>query len=152
MARPRNSVSNIELSTVGSQVQVYGARTAYSNQSVGERLSSLGLTMTDLTNVVGQSNSLPGGGQSDRQKNRTYLLVSERPVVDSPAIRKETLIAARPNGQSVYIKDVATNRKTVEDEWISRIFGRATMVRAPAEVVLAVSRLGGENAVEGAQR
>ena len=70
-----------------SQVQVYGARSAIRIKVQVNQLSSLGLTMTDVTNAVGQSTAYLGAGQLDG-KNRTYLAFSRRPVVESSAVRK----------------------------------------------------------------
>ena len=60
-----------------SQVQVYGARSAIRIKVRVNQLSSLGLTMTDVTNAVGQSTAYLGAGQLDG-KNRTYLLFPNR--------------------------------------------------------------------------
>jgi hydrophobic/amphiphilic exporter-1 (mainly G- bacteria), HAE1 family len=132
-----------------SQVQVYGARSAIRIKVQVNKLSSLGLTMTDVTNAVGQSTAYLGAGQMDG-KNRTYLLFPNGQL-SSPQ-EYENVIIARPNGQPVYLKDVATVVKTVEDERISRNFWARDYGEAPAEVVLAVSRQAGANAVEVAQK
>src|SRR6516164_6012710 len=128
-----------------SQVQVYGARTAIRIKVQVNKLSSLGLTMTDVTNAVGQSTAYLGAGQLDG-KNRTYLLFPNGQL--STPQQYENVIIARPNGQPVYLKDVATVLKTVEDERISRNFWARDYGEAPAEVVLAVSRQAGANAVD----
>jgi hydrophobic/amphiphilic exporter-1 (mainly G- bacteria), HAE1 family len=132
-----------------SQVQVYGARTAIRIKVQVNKLSSLGLTMTDLTNAVGQSTAYLGAGQFDG-KSRTYLLFPNGQLSTPP--QYENVIVARPNGQPVYLKDVATVLKTVEDERISRNFWSRDYGEAPAEVVLAVSRQAGANAVEVAHK
>ena len=132
-----------------SQVQVYGARSAIRIKVRVNQLSSLGLTMTDVTSAVGQSTAYLGAGQFDG-KNRTYLLFPNGQL-SSPQ-QYENVIIARPNGQPVYLKDVATVVKTVEDERISRNFWARDYGEAPAEVVLAVSRQAGANAVEVAQK
>jgi HAE1 family hydrophobic/amphiphilic exporter-1 len=132
-----------------SQVQVYGARSAIRIKVQVNQLSSLGLTMTDVTNAVGQSTAYLGAGQLDG-KNRTYLLFPDGQL-SSPQ-QYENVIIARPNGQPVYLKDVATVVKTVEDERINRNFWARDYGEAPAEVVLAVSRQAGANAVAVAQK
>jgi len=132
-----------------SQVQVYGARTAIRIKVDVNKLSSLGLTMTDVTNAVGQSTAYLGAGQLDG-KDRTYLLYPNGQL-SSPS-QYDNVIISHPNGQPVYLKDVATAVKTVEDERISRNFWSREYGEAPAEVVLAVSRQAGANAVEVAQR
>ena len=132
-----------------SQVQVYGARSAIRIKVQVNQLSSLGLTMTDVTNAVGQSTAYLGAGQLDG-KNRTYLLFPNGQL-SSPR-QYENVIIARPNGQPVYLKDVATVVRTVEDERINRNFWARDYGEAPAEVVLAVSRQAGANAVEVAQK
>ena len=132
-----------------SQVQVYGARTAIRIKVQVNKLSSLGLTMTDVTNAVGQSTSYLGAGQLDGE-HRTYLLFPNGQR--STPQQYDNVIIARPNGQPVYLKDVARVVKTVEDERISRNFWSREYGEAPAEVVLAVSRQAGANAVEVAQK
>ena len=132
-----------------SQVQVYGARSAIRVKVQVNKLSSLGLTMTDVTNAVAQSTAYLGAGQFDG-KNRTYLLFPKGQL--SNPQEYENVIVARPNGQPIYLKDVAKVAKTVEDERISRNFWSREYGEAPAEVVLAVSRQAGANAVEVAQR
>ena len=132
-----------------SQVQVYGARSAIRIKVQVNKLSSLGLTMTDVTNAVSQSTAYLGAGQLDG-KTRTYLLFPNGQL-SSPQ-EYENVIIARPNGQPVYLKDVATVVKTVEDERISRNFWARDYGEAPAEVVLAVSRQAGANAVVVAQK
>jgi hydrophobic/amphiphilic exporter-1 (mainly G- bacteria), HAE1 family len=132
-----------------SQVNVYGARSAIRIKVDVNKLSSLGLTMTDVTNAVGQSTAYQGAGQFDG-KYRTYLL---RPNGQrTTAGQYENVIIARPNGQPVYLKDVANVVQSVEDERINRNFWSREYGEAGAEVVLAVSRQAGANAVEVAQR
>jgi hydrophobic/amphiphilic exporter-1 (mainly G- bacteria), HAE1 family len=132
-----------------SQVQVYGARTAIRVKVQVNKLSSLGLTMTDVTNAVAQSTAYLGAGQFDG-KDRTYLLFPNGQR--STPQQYENVIIAQPNGQPVYLKDVAKVVKTVEDERISRNFWARNYGEAPAEVVLAISRQAGANAVEVAKR
>ncbi|MFY9989131.1 MAG: efflux RND transporter permease subunit [Chthoniobacterales bacterium] len=132
-----------------SQVQVYGARTAIRIKVQVNKLSSLGLTMTDVTNAVNQSTAYLGAGQFDG-KDRTYLLYANGQLTTPQ--QYENVIIARPNGQPVYLKDVAKVVKTVEDERISRNFWARDYGEAPAEVVLAIYRQAGANAVEVAQK
>ena len=132
-----------------SQVQVYGARSAIRVKVQVNQLSSLGLTMTDVTNAVGQSTAYLGAGQLDG-KNRTYLLFPQGQL-SSPE-QYENVVIARPNGHPIYLKDVAIVLKSVEDERISRNFWARDYGEAPTEVVLAVSRQAGANAVEVAQK
>ena len=92
---------------------------------------------TDVTNAVGQSSAYQGAGQFDGQY-RTYLLRPNGQL--STPQQYENVIIARPNGQPVYLKDVATVVQSVEDERISRNFWSRAYGEAPTEVVLAVSR------------
>jgi HAE1 family hydrophobic/amphiphilic exporter-1 len=132
-----------------SQVQVYGARTAIRVKVQVNKLSSLGLTMTDVTNAVFQSTAYLGAGQFDG-KDRTYLLFPNGQRTTPQ--QYENVIIAHPNGQPVYLRDVAKVVKTVEDERINRNFWARNYGEAPAEVVLAISRQAGANAVEVANR
>jgi len=132
-----------------SQVSVYGARRAIRIKVDVNKLSSLGMTMTDVTNAVGQSTAYLGSGQLDGA-NRTYLL-----FVDGQRATPreyENVIIARPNGHPVYLKDVAKVVQSLEDERINRDFWARDYGEASAEVVLAVNRQAGANAVEVAQR
>jgi HAE1 family hydrophobic/amphiphilic exporter-1 len=132
-----------------SQVNVYGARSAIRIKVDVNKLSSLGLTMTDVSNAVGQSTAYQGAGQLDG-KYRTYLL---RPNGQRTTPGEyQNVIIAHPNGQPVYLKDVANVVQSVEDERINRNFWSREYGEAGAEVVLAVSRQAGANAVEVAQR
>src|SRR6201987_5541767 len=132
-----------------SQVQVYGARTAIRVKVQVNKLSSLGLTMTDVTNAVFQSTAYLGAGQFDG-KDRTYLLFPNGQRTTPQ--QYENVIIAQPNGQPVYLKDVAKVVKTVEDERINRNFWARNYGEAPGEIVLAISRQAGANAVEVANR
>ncbi len=132
-----------------SQVNVYGARSAIRIKVDVNKLSSLGLTMTDVTNAVGQSTSYKGAGQFDG-KDRTYLLYPHGQL--STPGQYENVIIARPNGQPIYLKDVARVVQSVEDERINRVFWSREYGEAPVEVVLAVSRQAGANAVEVARQ
>jgi HAE1 family hydrophobic/amphiphilic exporter-1 len=132
-----------------SQVSVYGARKAIRIKVDVNKVSSLGLTLTDVTNAVGTSTAYQGAGQVDGPF-RTYLLFPNGQL--STAEQYSDVIIARPNGQPVYLKDVANVVQSVEDERISRNFWSREYGEAPTEVVLAVSRQAGANAVEVAQR
>jgi hydrophobic/amphiphilic exporter-1 (mainly G- bacteria), HAE1 family len=132
-----------------SQVTVYGARRAIRIKVDVNKLSSLHMTMTDVTNAVGQSTAYLGAGQLDGA-SRTYLLFAEGQRA-TPS-EYENVIIGQPNGQPVYLKDVARVVQSVEDERINRNFWARDYGEAPAEVVLAVNRQAGANAVEVAQR
>ncbi len=132
-----------------SQVNVYGARSAIRIKVDVNKLSSLGLTMTDVTNAVGQSTSYKGAGQFDG-KDRTYLLYPHGQL--STPDQYNNVIIAQPSGQPVYLKDVARVVQSVEDERINRNFWAREYGEAPVEVVLAVSRQAGANAVEVARQ
>ncbi|MBV8586085.1 MAG: efflux RND transporter permease subunit, partial [Verrucomicrobia bacterium] len=114
-----------------------------------DKLSSLGLTMSDVTSAVGRSTAYTGAGQLDG-RNRTYLLFPKGQL--STPSQYDNVIIAQPNGNPVYLKDVARVVSSVEDERISRNFWARQYGEASAEVVLAVSRQAGANAVEVANR
>ncbi|MBV9999204.1 MAG: efflux RND transporter permease subunit [Verrucomicrobia bacterium] len=132
-----------------SQVNVYGAKRAIRIKVDVNKLSSLNLTMTDVTNAVGQSTAYQGAGQFDG-KYQTFLLRPNGQL--STAVQYAEVIIARPNGQPVYLKDVARVVESVDDERISRNFWARSYGEAPTEVVLAVSRQAGANAVEVARK
>jgi len=74
---------------------VYGARTAIRVKVQVNKLSSLGLTMTNVSNAVGQSTAYLGAGQFDG-KNRTYLLFPNGQLTTPQ--QYENVIIARPIG------------------------------------------------------
>jgi HAE1 family hydrophobic/amphiphilic exporter-1 len=132
-----------------SQVNVYGARSAIRVKVDIDRLSSRGLTMTDVANAVGQATSYKGAGQLDGS-NRT-LLIQPNGQLSTPQ-QYENVIIAQSNGSPVYLKDVARVVQSVEDERLTRSFWSRDLGYAGANVVLAISRQAGANAVEVAQR
>ncbi len=132
-----------------SQVTVYGARRAIRIKVDVNKLSSLHMTMTDVTNAVGSSTAYLGAGQLDGA-SRTYLLFAEGQRATPREY--ENVIIGQPNGQPIYLKDVARVVQSVEDERINRNFWARDYGEAPAEVVVAVNRQAGANAVEVAQR
>ena len=132
-----------------SQVTVYGARRAIRIKVDVDKLSSLQMTMTDVTNAVSQSTAYLGAGQLDGA-HRSFLLFTDGQR--STPREYENVIISRPNGRPVYLKDVAKVVTSLEDERINRNFWARDYGQAPAEVVLAVNRQAGANAVEVAQR
>jgi HAE1 family hydrophobic/amphiphilic exporter-1 len=132
-----------------SQVTVYGARRAIRIKVDVNKLSSLRLTMTDVTNAVSQSTAYLGAGQLDGAK-RTYLLFADGQR--STPREYENVVIGQPNGQPIYLRDVARVVQSLEDERINRDFWARDYGEASAEVVLAVNRQAGANAVEVANR
>jgi hydrophobic/amphiphilic exporter-1 (mainly G- bacteria), HAE1 family len=132
-----------------SQVNVYGARSAIRIKVDIDKLSSRGLTMTDITNAVGVATSYKGAGQLDGS-TRT-LLIQPNGQLSTPS-QYENIIISQSNGTPVYLKDVARAVQSVEDERITRSFWSRDLGYAGANVVLAIYRQAGANAVEVAQR
>src|SRR3984893_4019570 len=132
-----------------SQANVYGARSAVRVKVDIDKLSSRGLTMTEVTNAVGQATSYRGAGQLDGSY-RT-LLMQPNGQLSTPR-QYENVIISQSNGTPVYLKDVARVVQSVEDERLTRSFWSRDLGYAGANVVLAISRQAGANAVEVAQR
>jgi HAE1 family hydrophobic/amphiphilic exporter-1 len=82
-----------------SQVTVYGARRAIRIKVDVNKLSSLHMTMTDVTNAVGSSTAYLGAGQLDGA-SRTYLLFAEGQRATPREY--ENVIIGQPNGQPIY--------------------------------------------------
>lgn len=102
-----------------SQVNVYGARSAIRIKVDIDKLSSRGLTMTDITNAVGAATSYKGAGQLDGT-HRTLLIQPNGQL--STTSQYENIIISQSNGTPVYLKDVARAVQSVEDERITRSF------------------------------
>src|SRR6516165_6603331 len=100
-----------------SQVNVYGARSAIRIKVDIDKLSSRGLTMTDITNAVGAATSYKGAGQLDGS-SRT-LLIQPNGQLSTPS-QYENIIISQSNRTPVYLKDVARAVQSVEDERITR--------------------------------
>ena len=131
-----------------AKVDIFGSKAAVRVKVWPGRLASLGLTVDDLAAAIRAGTSYQGAGQFDGA-NRTFLLQPQGQLEDAAAYRQ--LIVGRKDGAAIYLKDVAEVKDTVQDERMTRHFWVRGGRPAATNVVLAVSRQSGANAVATAQ-
>jgi len=131
-----------------SKVDIFGSKSAVRVKADPSKLAARGLTVDDLAKAIQAGTSYQGAGQFDGPE-RTFL-IQPKGQLDSAAAY-ENLIISRKNGSPVYLRDVARAVDSLQDERQARhFFVRGVQVPA-ANVVLAVSRQAGANAVETAR-
>lgn len=131
-----------------AKVDIFGTKAAVRVKVWPGKLASLGLTVDDLAAAIRAGTSYQGAGQFDGP-NKTFLLQPQGQLENAEAYRQ--LIVARKNGASIYLKDVAEVQDSVQDERMTRHFWVRGGKPATTNVVLAVSRQSGANAVATAQ-
>ncbi|HWB58808.1 MAG TPA: efflux RND transporter permease subunit [Chthoniobacteraceae bacterium] len=132
-----------------SQVAIFGSKSAIRVKVDPDKLAIRGLTVNDLSTAIQAGTSYVGAGQFDGPQ-RTYLL-QPHGQLETPDDYKN-LIIAQKNGQPVYLRDVADVVDTLQDERQQRHFFFRGHNVPPSNVVLAVSRQAGSNAVATAQQ
>ncbi|MCX6967626.1 MAG: efflux RND transporter permease subunit [Verrucomicrobia bacterium] len=130
-----------------SKVDIFGSKAAVRVKVWPAKLASLGLTVDDLAAAIRAGTSYQGAGQFDGP-NRSFLLQPQGQLENAAAYRE--LIISNKNAAPIYLKDVAEVRDSVQDERMSRHFWVREGRPAATNVVLAVSRQSGANAVETA--
>jgi HAE1 family hydrophobic/amphiphilic exporter-1 len=131
-----------------AKVDIFGSKAAVRVKVSPSKLASLGMTVEDLSNAIKKGTSYQGAGQFDGP-GRTFLLQPQGQLENAAAYRQ--LIVGRKDGATIYLKDVAEVTDSVQDERMSRHFWIRNGKPATTNVVLAVSRQAGANAVETAQ-
>ena len=131
-----------------AKVDIYGSKAAVRVKVSPSKLASLGMTVEDLANAIKEGTSYQGAGQFDGP-GRTFLLQPQGQLEDAAAYRQ--LIVGRKDGATIYLKDVAEVTDSIQDERMSRHFWLRGGKPATTNVVLAVSRQAGANAVDTAQ-
>ncbi len=131
-----------------AKVDIFGSKAAVRIKVLPSKLASLGLTVDDVAAAIRAGTSYQGAGQFDGP-NRTFLLQPQGQLEDAAAYRE--LIISRKSGSPTYLKDVAEVRDSVQDERMARHFWVRDGRPATTNVVLAVSRQAGANAVATAQ-
>jgi HAE1 family hydrophobic/amphiphilic exporter-1 len=128
-----------------SQVAVYGTKSAVRIKADPSALASRGLTVDDLAAAIRSGTSYQGAGQIDGP-NRTYLLHPQGQL--DRAETYNNLIIGTKDGATIYLRDVATARDSVQDERVNMRFWIRGRDVPKATIVLAVFRQMGSNAVE----
>ena len=131
-----------------AKVDIYGAKAAVRVKVSPSKLASRGLTVDDLATAIQAGTSYQGAGQFDGPE-RTFLLQPQGQLENAEAYRN--LIVGHKDGASIYLKDVADVSDSVQDERMTRHFWLRDGKPAETNVVLAVSRQSGANAVATAQ-
>jgi len=131
-----------------SKVDIFGSKSAVRIKADPSKLASRGLTVDDLAKAIQAGTSYQGAGQFDGP-TRTFLLQPQGQL--NTAAAYENLIIGQRNGVPVYLRDVARAVDTLQDERQSRHFWFRGHAVPPANVVLAVSRQAGANAVATAK-
>ena len=131
-----------------AKVDIFGTKAAVRVKVSPSKLAALGLTVDDLAAAIRAGTSYQGAGQFDGP-DRTFLLQPQGQLEDAADYRQ--LIVGRKDGASIYLKDVAEVKDSVQDERMTRHFWVRGGRSAATNVVLAVSRQSGANAVATAQ-
>ena len=132
-----------------SQVSIFGAKSAVRVKVDPSKLAARGLTVSDLSREIQAGTSYVGAGQFDGPQ-ATILLQPHGQL--ETAEDYKNLIVARRDGLPVYLRDVAEVVDTIQDERQQRDFFFRGHTLPPANIVLAVSRQAGSNAVETAKQ
>ena len=131
-----------------AKVDIFGTKAAVRVKVSPAKLASLGLTVSDVSAAIRAGTSYQGAGQFDGP-GKTFLLQPQGQLEDAAAYRK--LIVGHKERATIYLEDVADVSDSVQDERMSRHFWARGGQPATGNVVLAVSRQSGANAVETAQ-
>lgn len=131
-----------------SKVDIFGSKSAVRIKADPSKLAVRGLTVDDLAKAIQAGASYQGAGQFDGSE-RTFLLQPQGQLDNAAAY--ENLIIAKKNGAAIYLRDVAKAVDSLQDERLERHFWFRGHPVPLANVVLAVSRQAGSNAVATAQ-
>ncbi|NUN92319.1 MAG: efflux RND transporter permease subunit [Verrucomicrobiae bacterium] len=133
-----------------SQVAVYGTPRAVRISARPQDLTARGLTLQDLARAVQNGTSMTGVGQMDGP-HVSRILSPKAQLADSAEYAD--LIIAYRHGAPVRLKDVATCTDGQQMKHMRKTFWmRGFEGRIPENVVLAVSRAAGANAVDVSKR
>src|SRR5438874_586330 len=129
-----------------SQVNIYGVQGAIRIKADPAALASRGLTMDDVASGIKAGTVYSGAGQFDGP-HRTFVLQPNGQLDQAEGYRS-LIVARNKDRSSVYLRDIADVKQSVQDERTSRFFF-ARGINPPGSIgVLAVSRQAGANAVE----
>ncbi len=131
-----------------SKVDIFGSKTAVRIKADPSKLAARGMTVDDLAAAIKAGTSYQGAGQFDGSE-RTFLLQPQGQLTDAAAY--DSLIIGDKDGSPIYLRDVATAVDSLQDERQQRHFWVRGATVPPVNVVLAVSRQAGANAVATAQ-
>jgi HAE1 family hydrophobic/amphiphilic exporter-1 len=131
-----------------SRALVFGTKSAIRIKADPSAMASRNISLDDLAAAVRSGTSTAGAGQLDGPWG-TEILRPWGQLEDAPSYAN--LIVATRNGASVYVRDLAKVKDSVQDERLNmRFWARGYPVPA-ATVIIAVFRQAGANAVEVAK-
>jgi HAE1 family hydrophobic/amphiphilic exporter-1 len=131
-----------------SKVDIFGSKAAIRIKADPSKLAARGMTVDDLATAVRSGTSYQGAGQFDGE-NRTFLLQPQGQLDTAAAY--DDLIVSQKAGVPIYLRDVAHATDSLQDERQERHFWFRGHATPPSNVVLAVSRQAGANAVATAR-
>ena len=131
-----------------AKVDVFGSKGAVRVKVDPSKLATRGMTVDDLALAIRAGTSYQGAGQFDGAE-RTFLLQPQGQLENAAAYKE--LVVGRKNSASIYLKDVAEVSDSIQDERMARHFWLRGNTPPATNVVLAVSRQSGANAVATAQ-
>ncbi len=131
-----------------SRVDIFGSKAAIRIKADPSKLAARGLTVDDLAKAIQGGTSYQGAGQFDG-KNRTFLLQPQGQLTNAKDY--DNLIIGETKGSPVYLRDVAKAVDSLQDERQARHFWFRGHNVPPTNIVLAVSRQAGANAVATAR-
>jgi HAE1 family hydrophobic/amphiphilic exporter-1 len=131
-----------------AKVDIYGSKAAVRVKVSPSKLATRGMTVDDLATAIQAGTSYQGAGQFDGP-DRTFLLQPQGQLENAEAYRK--LIVGHKDGATIYLQDVAEVTDSVQEERMSRHFWMRGGKPATTNVILAIYRQAGANAVETAQ-
>ncbi len=131
-----------------SKVDIFGSKAAIRIKADPSKLAARDMTVDDLAAAIRAGTSYQGAGQFDGE-NRTFLIQPQGQL--STAAAYENLIVGQKGGAPIYLRDVARAIDSLQDERQERHFWFRGHPTPPSNVVLAVSRQAGANAVATAR-
>ncbi len=131
-----------------SKVDIYGAKGAIRVKADPAKLAARGMTIADLATVIRANTITQGAGQFDGD-HRTFLLEPQGQVESAEGYRE--MIIGRKDGALIFLRDVAEVVESTENERMGRHVWARGMQSPGSNIVLAVSRQAGANAVTTAQ-
>ncbi len=131
-----------------SKVDIFGTKGAVRVKADPAKLAARDMTIEDLAAAIRAGTSTQGAGQFDGA-NRTFLLQPQGQIDSSEGYRD--LVVGRKGGALIYLRDVAEVIDSTQNERMERHVWARGMEAPAANIVLAVSRQAGANAVATAQ-
>ena len=131
-----------------SYVNVFGAQRAVRIKADPSLMANRNIDFAALSTAIRSGTAYSGAGQIDGPQ-RTFLLQPQGQLVT--AADYNNLIVGQNNGAPIYLKDVATAVDSVQNERLNRSVWLRGYPESGADVVIAVYKAAGANAVQVAR-